>query len=102
MAVQGWPSGRSPRSELEPPGGEERAALPLAVVALQGQQPGAPPFGRDAGALRRDDFCRRIGKVAQHLPTNGGVGVEQPVQGAHRPSLAALELLSEGAGNPVR
>src|SRR5205823_10497228 len=33
---------------------EQRASLPLAVLALQGQQPGTPAFAGNAGALRRD------------------------------------------------
>jgi hypothetical protein len=42
---------------------------------------------RDASALRRDDFRRRIDKIAQHLSADGRVGVEQPVQHSHEPNL---------------
>ena len=69
------------------PSREQRATHPLAVFALQGQQPGTPPFGRHSGALRRDDLCRRVDKIAQYLPADGGVGVEQPIHHSHRPSL---------------
>jgi hypothetical protein len=40
-------------------------------------------------ALGGDDFCWSIVEIAQGLPTDGRVGVEQPVQNCHPPSLAA-------------
>ena len=61
---------------IPPPAGEERASLPLAVVALQGQQPRAPPLGGDPRALRRDDLGRRVREITQRLPPDGGVGIE--------------------------
>ena len=64
-------------------GGKERAARPLAIFALQGQQPRTPAFGRHARPFRRDHLGRRIHQVAQHLPADGGIGVEQPVQDGH-------------------
>jgi len=66
-----------------PPRGEERASLPLAVLALQIQQPGAPPLGGHPRSLLRDDLSRRIGKIAQRLPPDRGVRIEHPVQDGH-------------------
>jgi hypothetical protein len=79
--------GRVARGAIPPPTGEERASVPLPVVSLQGQQPGAPPLGRHPRALPRDGLGRRIGEITQRLPPDGGVGVEQPVQHGHAPSL---------------
>ena len=64
-------------------GGEERAAGPLTVRILQGEQPRAEPLGRDASARRRPDLLRRAEQVPLDLPAQRGVGVEQPAgQGA--------------------
>src|SRR6266566_3863796 len=59
----------------------------LYAVAVQGW-----PLGSSLlpdVALRRDNIWRRIGKIAQHLPADGGVGVQQPVQYGQGPSLAS-------------
>jgi hypothetical protein len=66
-----------------PSRGEERASFPLAVSALQGQQPGAPSLGGHPRPLRCDDFSRRIDEIAQHLPPDGGVRIEHPIQHGH-------------------
>ena len=60
-------------------GREERAAGPLAVRVLQGEQSGAEALGRDAGAGRLPDVVRRAEQVPLDLPAQRGVGVEQPV-----------------------
>ena len=89
MAVQGWPWFSS--RPVHAPRREARASRPLAVFALQRQQSGTPALGGHPRALRRDDLSRRMDKIAQRLPADGGVRIEQPVQGAMRPSLVALE-----------
>jgi hypothetical protein len=35
--------------------------------------------------LRRDDLTRRIDKIAQRLPPDGGVRIEHPVHHGHGP-----------------
>ena len=72
---------------------EACASRPLAVFTLQCEQPGAPSFGGDARALRRDDFCWGMDKIAQHLPANGGVGIEQPSLYGHA-GLAVRAIVS--------
>jgi hypothetical protein len=62
---------------------EARASGPLAVFALQGEESGTPALGGHARALCRDDVRRRMDKIAQHLPADGGVRIEQPVQDVH-------------------
>ena len=63
--------------------GEARAARPLPVFALQRQQSGTPPFRSHALALRGDDLGRGMDEISQHLPADGGVGVEQPLHHGH-------------------
>jgi hypothetical protein len=65
-------------------GGEAGAAGPLAVVTLQVQQAGTPALGADQRPFGRDLGRRGIGQVAQHLPADRRVGVEQPVEHSHR------------------
>ena len=65
---------------VEVPRREARASRPLAVFALQRQQPGAPSLVGHARTLRRDDLGRRVDEIAQHLPADGGIRIEQPVQ----------------------
>ena len=43
----------------------------------------SPPLAGDAGAFGRDLVGGRIGQVAHHLPADGGIGVEQPVNDVH-------------------
>ena len=62
---------------------EARAAVPLAVWVSHGEQAGSPPLGLDAGALGCDLVGRRLSEVAQHLPPNRRVTVEQPVNDLH-------------------
>jgi hypothetical protein len=47
---------------------------------LQGQHAGAPAFRDDAGAFGRDNFWRRICKIAEDLPTDGRIRVKEPVK----------------------
>src|SRR6266542_1609947 len=68
---------------VEAPRREARASRPLAVFALQRQQSCTPALGGHPRALRRDDLSRSMDKIAQHLPADGGVRIEQPVQYGH-------------------
>jgi hypothetical protein len=72
---------------VEAPRREARASRPLAIFALQRQQSGTPALGGHPRALRRDDLSRRMDKIAQDLPADGGVRIEQPVDSVHGPSL---------------
>ena len=81
MEIQGWPWFLA--APVEAPRREARTSRPLAVFALQRQQSGAPALGGHPRALRRDDLSRRMDKIAQHLPADGGVRIEQPAQYGH-------------------
>jgi hypothetical protein len=84
----GSASHRRPRARsggLEPPRREERASLPLAVVALEVEQPGTPAIGGHPRPLGRDELGRRLGEVTQRLPVDGGIGIEQPLHHGHGP-----------------
>src|SRR6267142_3995450 len=71
---------------------EARASRPLTVFALQRQQSGTPPLGCPARALLRDDLSRRMDQIAQHLPADGGVRIEEPVQNVHAPESTIREI----------
>ena len=58
-------------------------ASPGAVGLLQCENPRAEPFVRDAGALRGKGCGRGADEVAHRLPADGGIGIEEPVDGAH-------------------
>ena len=62
---------------------EARAAVPLAVGIARGEQASRPAFLLDAGPLGRDLLGRRLDEVAQHLPADRRVTVEQPVRDLH-------------------
>ena len=62
---------------------EARAAVPLAVGIAQGEQASSPALGLDTGALGGDLFGGRIDEVAQHLPPDRGITVEEPVEDVH-------------------
>lgn len=64
-------------------GGEAGAAGPLAIVTLESEELGAPAFGSNAGTLRGEGFGRGGGEVAEDLPADGGIGVEEPVKNGH-------------------
>ena len=67
------------RSPVEVPR-EAGAARPLAVFPLQRQQSGPPTLAGHPRALRFDDLGGRMDEITQHLPADGRVRVEQPVQ----------------------
>src|SRR5262249_6356592 len=71
---------RLPFGQSFSPRGEQRAPLPLTVLALKGQDPGTPSLGGHASALGCDNLVRLIAEIAQHLPANGRIGIQQPVQ----------------------
>ena len=70
------------------------AARPPAVVALQREQPRAPPLGRDLRPLRRDDALGFVREVPHDRPADRGVGVQQPVDDVH-----ARASVSFGSGD---
>jgi len=37
----------------------------------------------DVTTLRPDDVSRRMDKIAQHLPADRGIGIEQPIEWGH-------------------
>src|SRR5207302_5844768 len=59
------------------------ASIPLAVRALDGEQPRAPALGGYAGAFSRDVLGGRIRQVAHHLPADRRVRIQQPAGGVH-------------------
>ena len=77
----------APREWLSVPPREQRTAFPEAVVALQREEPRAPAFGGHPRALRPDDIGWRVAQVAQGLPADRRVGIEQPFQRRHGRSL---------------
>src|SRR5207302_8525570 len=58
-------------------------SIPLAILALEGEQPCAPALAGEPGALCRDVFRGRVGKVTHHLPADRRVGVKQPLDDVH-------------------
>jgi hypothetical protein len=70
-------------------GWEIRAAVPLSVIALKRQQPGTPAPGSYLAPFGGHVLRRGINQVLQHLPADGGIGVEQPVQDVHPHKLAS-------------
>ena len=65
----------------QPDGGV--GAVPRAVRSLAGENVGAEPFARDAGALRGDRLRRGVREIAHRLPADGRVRIEQPVDSVH-------------------
>ena len=55
-----------------------RRAAPPPVGRLECEQPRARALGRDLRTLRRDLVRGRVGEVAQDLPADRRIGVEQP------------------------
>jgi hypothetical protein len=68
---------------VEASSGKAGPSRPLTVVALQRQQSGTPAFSGYPRTLRSDNLSRRMDKIAQHLPPDGGIRIEQPVQHRH-------------------
>src|SRR5690606_3863397 len=58
--------------------GEAGATCPLALV-LQIEEPSAPPHLGDSGALPGHLLLGGIGEVAQHLPPDRRITVQEPV-----------------------
>ena len=77
--------------------GQARASRPLAVFALQRQQPGAPTLGSHPRPLRGDDLRRRMDEIAQHLPADGGIRIKEPVQDVHAGE-PSMRRVAPGAG----
>ena len=64
--------------------------VPRAVRSLAGENLGAEPFARDAGALRGDRRRGGVREVAHRLPADGRVRIEQPVDRVHASILLHL------------
>lgn len=76
----------SPRLRLATPPTVNRKtcpARPLTVFALQRQESRSPARGDYLLSLPRDNLRGRIDKITQHLPANGWVRIEQPIQYRH-------------------
>ena len=81
-------------------GGEARATRPLAVFALQGQQPRTPPLGGHPRPFRRHSVGRRVGEIPQRLPPDGGIGVQHPIEYGHG-LLPGRAVAASAAGTPA-
>lgn len=80
--VRGRP-GVEERTALVDPAGAVGAAVPAAVRILRSEELGTPALAGDARTLGRHLLVGRVRQVTQGLPAEGGVGVEQPVDGGH-------------------
>ena len=58
-------------------------ATPVAIRPLESKQLRAPSLHGHLRALGGDDIVGRIGQVAQHLPADRRIGVQQPVDDVH-------------------
>ena len=67
-------------------------AVPRAIRALAGENLGAEPFARNARTLRGDRRRRGVREIAQRLPANGRVRIEQPIDRVHRRDLIASDF----------
>src|SRR5262249_54847192 len=54
------------------------AGAPMPFRRLQSKKLGAPAFAGDARPLGCDVRFRRIGQVAEHLPSDRGIRIEEP------------------------
>src|SRR6185503_8796923 len=66
--------------------------MPRAVRSLAGENFGANPFARNARAFRVDRLRGGVRQIAHHLPADGRVRIEQPVDSIHGAILPALAL----------
>ena len=57
--------------------------MPRAIQLLGGEDLASEPFLRHTGTLVCDGDRGGIGEIAQHLPANGGVGIEKPSNWIH-------------------
>jgi hypothetical protein len=75
----------------------ERVAGPEPVRRLERQELRTPALGRDACPFGRHLVGGGVKEVAHHLPADGGVAVQQPVDGVHGNYLAGA---GESGGRP--
>ena len=66
------------------------ALAPLPVGCLTLEQPGAPAFGGDTRTLGGYDVVGLAGQIAHRLPTDRGVGIQQPLHDSHGSCLPHL------------
>ncbi len=66
---------------------EAGAAVPQPVGTLERQKTRAPALPLHARSFGGDLVGRRVREIAQHLPADGRIGVEQPIDHVHRRSL---------------
>lgn len=59
---------------------------PLPVDIAQCRQSSAPSLGGDPRPLGGDEVIGRVDQIAQHLPTDGRVAIEEPLVDARRAS----------------
>jgi hypothetical protein len=62
---------------------ETSATSPLAVFPLQCKQSGPPTLRRGAVALPCNVLAGRTDEIAQDLPANRGIGIEEPLHYRH-------------------
>ena len=57
--------------------------VPRAICSLARKNAGAKAFARHARAFRGNGRRRRVLEIAHRLPADGGVRIEEPVDGLH-------------------
>jgi hypothetical protein len=82
-------------------GREERAAGPLSVRVLERQEPGTETLRGDASTGRLPHGHGSVEQVTLHLPTQRGIGVEQPVDQSWVHDRQAYGLFGSGRGSRI-
>ena len=90
------------QGEQGDPLGIRLANVPQPILPPERQQPRAPALGRDAGTLGGDLVGRRIGQVAQRLPADRRVRIEQPVERVHQAGPHRFDGRTVGDGEVIR
>jgi hypothetical protein len=66
---------------------EARPARPQPVGILEREEPGTPPLVLHARPFGRHLLARGVREIVQHLPADGGIALEQPVDHLHEGTL---------------
>ena len=69
---------------------EAGAAGPEPVGILEREEAGAPALVLHSRSLGRDLVGRRVREIPQHLPADGGIALEQPIDHVHRRRLTLV------------
>ena len=77
---------------------EAGAARPEPVGILEREEARAPAVVLHLGSRRRHVVRRRIREISQRLPANGGIGLDQPVDHAHRRRVIPAHGMSSFGG----